>query len=98
MWGPFLVIAPASTLHNWHQELVRFVPRLKPLPYWGSPEERQTLRRPWYKKAKTYSEEDSFHIVVTSYQIVSFRLCELLELTFRPCWMRNTSRACDGST
>ena len=28
-WGPFLVVAPASTLHNWQQECTKFVPRLK---------------------------------------------------------------------
>ncbi|KAL1442640.1 hypothetical protein MTO96_046321, partial [Rhipicephalus appendiculatus] len=29
IWGPFLVIAPASTLHNWQQELTKFVPRFR---------------------------------------------------------------------
>jgi len=29
IWGPFLVIAPASTLHNWQQEVARFLPRYK---------------------------------------------------------------------
>ena len=24
VWGPFLVITPASTLHNWQQEIARF--------------------------------------------------------------------------
>ncbi|KIJ23809.1 hypothetical protein M422DRAFT_111691, partial [Sphaerobolus stellatus SS14] len=24
IWGPFLVITPASTLHNWQQEITRF--------------------------------------------------------------------------
>ena len=28
-WGPFLIISPASTLHNWQQECMRFVPRFK---------------------------------------------------------------------
>ncbi len=28
-WGPFLIVSPASTLHNWQQEASRFVPRLK---------------------------------------------------------------------
>lgn len=36
VWGPFLVIAPASTLHNWQQELKRFVPDFKVVPYWGN--------------------------------------------------------------
>ena len=29
IWGPFLVIAPASTLHNWQQEVSRFVPSFR---------------------------------------------------------------------
>ena len=29
IWGPFLVVAPASTLHNWQQEVTRFVPAFK---------------------------------------------------------------------
>ncbi|KAI8437735.1 hypothetical protein MSG28_011969 [Choristoneura fumiferana] len=29
VWGPFLVVSPASTLHNWQQELQRFVPDFK---------------------------------------------------------------------
>ena len=38
IWGPFLVIAPASTLHNWQQETARFTPAFKVVPYWGSPQ------------------------------------------------------------
>ena len=37
-WGPFLIISPASTLHNWQQEMDRFVPDFKVVPYWGSPQ------------------------------------------------------------
>lgn len=29
IWGPFLIISPASTLNNWHQEFARFVPKFK---------------------------------------------------------------------
>ena len=29
IWGPFLVVAPASTLHNWQQEVARFMPKFK---------------------------------------------------------------------
>ena len=38
IWGPFLVISPASTLHNWQQEIARFSPEFKVVPYWGSPQ------------------------------------------------------------
>lgn len=71
LWGPFLVISPSSTLHNWQQELARFVPKLKALPYWGSPKDRETLRRIWSRKNMTFNEDSPFHILVTSYQLVS---------------------------
>lgn len=71
IWGPFLVIAPASTLHNWQQELARFVPTLRALPYWGSVKDRATLRRVWGGGTKRLYRKDSpFHVLITSYQLV----------------------------
>ncbi len=26
IWGPFIVVGPASTLHNWQKELAKFAP------------------------------------------------------------------------
>ena len=70
LWGPFLVIAPASTLHNWQQEITRFVPDLKVLPYWGNAKDRKVLRKFWDRKHITYRQESPFHVLVTSYQLV----------------------------
>nr|CAH7766293.1 unnamed protein product [Callosobruchus chinensis] len=42
VWGPFLIISPASTLHNWQQEIAKFVPDFKVVPYWGNPNERKS--------------------------------------------------------
>ena len=70
IWGPFLVIAPASTLHNWQQEITRFVPDLKVLPYWGSAKDRKVLRKFWDRKHITYRKGSPFHVLVTSYQLV----------------------------
>jgi hypothetical protein len=70
IWGPFLVIAPASTLHNWQQELVRFVPGLKTLPYWGNVKDRTVLRKFWNRKSLRYDKDAPFHVLVTSYQLV----------------------------
>jgi SNF2 family DNA or RNA helicase len=100
LWGPFLVIAPSSTLHNWQQELARFVPRLKALPYWGSPKDRETLRRIWCRKNMTFNEQSPFHILVTSYQlvrriwslsVVSSQIGAKADGSLRPCKMRSTS-------
>lgn len=69
VWGPFLVISPASTLHNWQQEVQRFVPAFKVVPYWGSPNERKILRQFWEQK-DLHTRDAAFHVVITSYQIV----------------------------
>lgn len=75
IWGPFLVIAPASTLHNWQQEITRFVPALKALPYWGNTKDRAILRRFWNRKSLRYDKDAPFHILVTSYQLASRDQC-----------------------
>lgn len=69
IWGPFLVITPASTLHNWQQEVKKFVPDFEVIPYWGSPAERKILRHFWDQK-NLHTKSASFHIVITSYQVI----------------------------
>lgn len=70
IWGPFLVISPASTLHNWEQEIRKFVPDFKVLPYWGSAKDRKVLRKFWDHKNVKYTKDSQFHVLVTSYQLV----------------------------
>ncbi|KAF4460118.1 DNA helicase INO80 [Fusarium albosuccineum] len=70
IWGPFLVVAPASTLHNWQQEIAKFVPEFKILPYWGGASDRKVLRKFWDRKHTTYRKDAPFHVCVTSYQLV----------------------------
>jgi DNA helicase INO80 len=70
IWGPYLVVAPASTLHNWQQEITKFVPKFKVLPYWGSGADRKVLRKFWDRKHITYTEDSPFHVLITSYQLV----------------------------
>ncbi|OAG05683.1 uncharacterized protein CC84DRAFT_1164150 [Paraphaeosphaeria sporulosa] len=69
-WGPFLVIAPASTLHNWQQEIAKFVPDFKVIPYWGTAGDRKILRKYWDRKHRVYNRESQMHVLVTSYQLV----------------------------
>eukprot|EP00658_Telonema_sp_P-2_P025459 TRINITY_DN20254_c0_g1_i4.p1 TRINITY_DN20254_c0_g1~~TRINITY_DN20254_c0_g1_i4.p1 ORF type:complete len:1125 (+),score=171.84 TRINITY_DN20254_c0_g1_i4:123-3377(+) len=68
-WGPFLVIAPSSTLHNWRNEIAKFAPDFRILPYWGSQKDRKTLRKDFSFKG-VYTRDAPFHIVVTSYQLL----------------------------
>ncbi|EKX50630.1 hypothetical protein GUITHDRAFT_103852 [Guillardia theta CCMP2712] len=63
--GPFLVVAPLSTIGNWQNEFKRFAPDLPVLLYHGSKDERKELRKQHLKhRAK------EFPIVITSFEIV----------------------------
>lgn len=68
-WGPFLVVAPNATLYNWQQEVNRFCPQLKVLPYWGGLKERKTLRK-FFNNSLLYTKQSAFHVCITSYQLV----------------------------
>jgi chromatin-remodeling ATPase INO80 len=68
-WGPFLVVSPNATLYNWQQELNKFCPSLKVLPYWGGLKERKTLRK-FFVSQNLYTKQAAFHVCVTSYQLV----------------------------
>ncbi|XP_056158744.1 chromatin-remodeling ATPase INO80 isoform X4 [Syzygium oleosum] len=69
IWGPFLVVAPASVLNNWADEISRFCPDLKTLPYWGGLQERTVLRKNINPK-RLYRRDAGFHILITSYQLL----------------------------
>lgn len=66
--GPFLVVAPSSTLHNWEQELKKFVPSFKVLPYWGNVSDRKNLRKNW--RHAHIKGDTNFNVLVTSYQLI----------------------------
>ena len=68
-WGPFLIVAPSSTLYNWQQEFKKFCPSLRVLPYWGALAERKTLRK-FFNAKQLYTPSSPFHVLVTSYQLV----------------------------
>ncbi|SCV00788.1 LAME_0G12002g1_1 [Lachancea meyersii CBS 8951] len=70
IWGPFIVVTPASTLHNWVNEISKFVPEFKILPYWGNGNDRKVLRRFWDRKQFRYGKDAPFHVLITSYQMV----------------------------
>ncbi|KAJ3048309.1 hypothetical protein HK097_010690 [Rhizophlyctis rosea] len=61
--GPFLIVAPLSTVCNWVMEIERFTPSIPVILYHGSKEYRANLRR------TVMSEGKKFPIVVTTYEI-----------------------------
>jgi len=50
--GPFLVVAPLSTLSNWVNEIDKWAPELGCVLYHGSKEDRATIRAKNFNKVK----------------------------------------------
>ncbi|SGZ48952.1 CIC11C00000003540 [Sungouiella intermedia] len=59
--GPFLVVAPLSTVPNWCREFARFAPKIKVLQYTGSKD---------YRKRFSFGKTLKAQVVVTSYDLV----------------------------
>ncbi|KAG0045043.1 hypothetical protein BGZ83_009717 [Gryganskiella cystojenkinii] len=64
VWGPFLVVAPLSTISNWEAEFARFVPDVPCVMYHGIPSERERIRNHRLKKLGP-----GFPVVITTYEI-----------------------------
>ncbi|GKU99146.1 hypothetical protein SLEP1_g12034 [Rubroshorea leprosula] len=65
MDGPYLVIAPLSTLSNWVNEVTRFVPSMNAIIYHGSKQEKDEIRR----KNMPRVIGPKFPVVITSYEV-----------------------------
>jgi len=70
--GPHLVVAPASTLHNWARELTRFAPTLRVVVYHGTLKEREAA---WQGVIDAQRKQSvAPNVVVTTYNILGGKL------------------------
>ncbi|KAJ9474684.1 putative ATP-dependent helicase IRC5 [Pseudozyma hubeiensis] len=70
VWGPFLVVAPLSTINNWVLEFERFTPDIPAIMYHGDPEVRRELRDRRLRMPRDKERQKDFPIVVTSYELI----------------------------
>ncbi|XP_050226805.1 ATP-dependent DNA helicase DDM1 [Mercurialis annua] len=63
--GPYLVIAPLSTLSNWVNEISRFTPSINAIIYHGDKKQRDEIRRKYMPR----SIGSKFPIIITSYEV-----------------------------
>lgn len=64
--GPYLIVAPLTTLSNWIREFQRWAPSLSVMMYHGNKAERAVLRNDFRK----FGKPNGFNAIITSYQIV----------------------------
>ena len=71
--GPFLIVAPLSTIENWKREFNRFAPSLPCKVYHGSKETREEIRQkdlPVTVDLKEFdSEKQAMTTFVTTYNL-----------------------------
>ncbi|KAL9669003.1 hypothetical protein QQ045_006544 [Rhodiola kirilowii] len=63
--GPYLIVAPLSTLSNWVSEIQRFTPSINAIIYHGNKDERDEIRRKHMPK----TVGPTFPLIVTSYEV-----------------------------
>eukprot|EP00965_Chrysotila_dentata_P235687 6200901-Pleurochrysis_carterae.AAC.2 len=77
--GPFLVVGPLSTLHNWANEFRRWAPGMEAVVYHGSKEERARLRGThWRQRGGGH-----LPVMITSYEIVIRDVKELRAMRWK---------------
>merc|ERR1719219_2591598 len=69
--GPFLVVAPLSTVPNWVNEFKRFSPTVPVVLYHGNQQERLGLRRKLEEEGRSEELDGKLmrNVIVTSYEI-----------------------------
>ena len=86
--GPFLVIAPLSTIPNWQREFELWSD-MNVIVYHGSQTSRNMLAEyeMYYKDDKGQRMQDvfKFHVLITTYECVIADILELSEIKWRAC-------------
>lgn len=66
--GPYLIVAPLSTLPNWENEFHRFTPSIPCFIYHGQAAVRRAMRKNQLNKNKR--NDPDFPVVITSYEMM----------------------------
>lgn len=75
--GPFMVVGPLSTLHNWYSEFKKWAPAIDAVIYHGPKEDRKKLRGDHWRAKKTSP------VMITSYEIVIRDIAELRKIQWK---------------
>ena len=86
--GPFLVIAPLSTIPNWQREFELWTD-MNVIVYHGSQTSRNMIQEyeMYYKNSDGERHEDvfKFHVLITTYECVINDIMDLKDISWRAC-------------
>jgi len=68
--GPFLVVVPLSTVHNWVKEFARWAPMLNTVVYVGDTVSRGVARRYELFTERKTGRQHRFEVMVTTFEVV----------------------------
>ena len=77
--GPFMVVGPLSTLHNWHREFKKWAPKMDAMIYHGTKEERRAMVAQHFRR----KSDTNAPVMITSYEIVIRDSKELKKLGWK---------------
>ncbi|VVC28871.1 Helicase, C-terminal,Helicase superfamily 1/2, ATP-binding domain,P-loop containing nucleoside [Cinara cedri] len=80
--GPFLVIAPLSTIPNWLTEFITFAPQLYTLLYHGNKKDRAEIRSK-FRNIHKVNNKDCYSIIVTTYETIRFDIKHLQSIDWK---------------
>lgn len=80
--GPFLVIAPLSTIPNWLSEFSKFAPKLPTVLYHGTESERIALRPTFYNTQKV-NKLNCQPVIITTYDVVRRDIAFLKKINWK---------------
>ncbi|VVC32978.1 Hypothetical protein CINCED_3A016157 [Cinara cedri] len=80
--GPFMVIAPLSTIPNWLTEFAKFAPQLHALLYHGDKKEREKIRSE-FGKMHNVNDKYCYSIIITSYEVIRFDIKYLKKIEWK---------------
>lgn len=82
--GPFIVVAPLSTVPNWQREFKRFAPTIPTVLYHGSKEERRAIREEvGFERKIKHKADKKFPVVITSFEVAMNDSAKLQNLKWK---------------
>lgn len=81
--GPYLLVAPLSTIPNWVLEFERFAPKLPIIVFHGTPEEKIILKKKIKQKYKITESYSILPIVLTTFEVPIYENSFIKSLSWR---------------